>query len=622
MDNPNITYKALLIGNSIFEKDNTLNILNGPPNDIKAFREILTHEQVGLFDSENVNVLLESTTAEIMLALENFFISAKSKDLLLFYYSGHGLLDNSGFLYLCSRNTISHSIVSTGIAVDQIKKMMYSSPSSRIVIILDCCHSGGFKAAFNIPENLAGEGHFIISSTRKKDIAQDALPGDLSLFTKHFISALLSGDVDTDKNGYITLDEVYNHILPIMKDNHQIPEKSFDHAVGDIFIGRTPIELSEPILDVEPSEIIINNVDPAELLPKKVIEVFNRGEGSLHWTYESQDDWVKVERYKNSLSLSFDLKEGVNKSNLIIKDQNTNSIIIPIKISVNENSELPILELSENNIDFGSIYQNLDNVERVVRIYNKGQGLLNPKVFCNSPLINTELNDDFLKIKIDTSKLGVFDGEILVESDGGNKKLKISAFVEQGPILFISQDKVDFGTKKDKEKFKTKLTIENKGTGNLNWNYSTRGTWFETKRVKDGLSISGTAYPGKQNGSIMINSNGGDKTINLSIKVTETKKDVIKVNNNELAIQGNWRNDFGTMSIYGKFPYFHYDDYNLFGIKVGEGSITFSNTNDFTLQGYNFISLNVSGNGTLNNNMIHLTIISLFGTFNVIFYRS
>ena len=101
-----ITYKALLIGNSTFQKDpHNLPALKGPPNDLRILEETLTHPQVGLHDPASVESLLDCTKSEIDERIDEFFASAKRTDQLLFYYSGHGRLDRFNNFYLCARDT-------------------------------------------------------------------------------------------------------------------------------------------------------------------------------------------------------------------------------------------------------------------------------------------------------------------------------------------------------------------------------------------------------------------------------------------------------------------------------------------------------------------------------------
>jgi len=66
-------------------------------NDLAA---ILRARDIGGFD--DVKTLVNETDANIRLSLEDFFADKKPDDLLVVYFSGHGVRDEQGLLYLAS----------------------------------------------------------------------------------------------------------------------------------------------------------------------------------------------------------------------------------------------------------------------------------------------------------------------------------------------------------------------------------------------------------------------------------------------------------------------------------------------------------------------------------------
>ena len=241
MDQP-VLFKALLIGNSIFDvAPHTLPPLKGPLNDIRILRETLSHPQVGLFKDSDIKVLIDLSRQEIITEIESFFLNSNVNDQLLLYYSGHGILDIKSNLYLCARDTDPDRKVSTSISDSQINNLILDSASSRIIIVLDCCHSGRFKSEFCIPETLYGEGRIVISSTRARELAVDAQNEDSpSAFTKFFAEALLSGEVDSNEDGLISITEIYQYIEPRLRNEFkQTPQMKFDEAIGEIVMGKS-----------------------------------------------------------------------------------------------------------------------------------------------------------------------------------------------------------------------------------------------------------------------------------------------------------------------------------------------------------------------------------------------
>ena len=71
--------------------------------------------------------------------------SVKPRDTLLFYYSGHGVLDAYGDHYLAPSELNPFEPDAKGFLFDELTKMIDKSDSQRIVTILDCCYSGAAK---------------------------------------------------------------------------------------------------------------------------------------------------------------------------------------------------------------------------------------------------------------------------------------------------------------------------------------------------------------------------------------------------------------------------------------------------------------------------------------------
>ena len=137
-----MTYRALLIGNSTFGADASLNPLNAPTKDVARLHRALVDTATGLFDDEHVRLVTERTADELLDELDIFFNSAHRDDLLLLYYSGHGLLDERNQLFLCGRNTRSDRLLRTAVSNVRINEFIAQSVARCTVIILDCCGSG------------------------------------------------------------------------------------------------------------------------------------------------------------------------------------------------------------------------------------------------------------------------------------------------------------------------------------------------------------------------------------------------------------------------------------------------------------------------------------------------
>jgi len=647
MSETNVPYKALLIGNGQFDEDpHNLQKLKGPVNDVGMMERVLTHPQVGLHDEGCVTALVDRTRSEIVAAAEEFFCEAGRDDQLLFYYSGHGRLDSYGKLYLCARDTRTDRLMSSAISNDKIGDMIDGSKSSRIVIILDCCHSGAFKGGGEISQTLAGEGRFILTSSRSSELSSDATGVDApSAFTKHLVKALVSGEVDASADGFISIGEVYNYVLPrLHSETKQLPERHFYEAVGDLLLGRAPEAGAKIVVSpkaararpdaetesageapgthlcVSETSLEFLGVKPGEQPLERVIDVFDREGGTLRWTAEGSDEWIAVAKGKGHFTVKLFPEPGVNEGSVAVRDEVTGaSTIIRIKAVVDDSKPEPKLVLSSSNVAFEPVSLGADRPTEVVRLVNEGGGDLNPHITSAPDWLAASLVGETLELTLETGEAGSLSGSVALESEGGKAFIDVSAKVRRGPILKLSRGTLDFGTVtcgRDKE---LRLGVGNDGDGKLDWDFKTSGDFFKARRVKDHLSVSllPDAETAHHYGSIYITSNGGDATVGVKAEVTpdEFEMDVgfVTPQTGGVNLTGTWVSPSGTtVQFMGSGAQFRFVEYNLMGVAVSEGVATVQG-NTVQMQAQNVLQGQFAVQAAVSGTEMSGTATGLFG---------
>lgn len=330
-----ITYRALLIGNSSFRDAANLPPLHGPATDVRVLAAALTDPVRGLHRSDDVTVLVDATKQQIEEAAWRFFEQARRDDQLLVYYSGHGRLDQFDRLYLCASDTACSRLLPTAVSNDYINGAIGHSPSRRIVILLDCCYSGAFKGV-DLPRHLAGEGRFVISSVRGRELAADAsAPGQPSAFTGALADTLLSGESDGDGDGFISIDEVYRGLERRLQERNLSPQRSFDRTTAEVALCRRPAAAARPPeppapppeLEISERTVEHRGVRADERLPRAVIGVRNRGGGRLDWVAECADDWIAVERLDDGrFALELRPRPGINRGTVVVRDRGAGGV--------------------------------------------------------------------------------------------------------------------------------------------------------------------------------------------------------------------------------------------------------------------------------------------------------
>jgi uncharacterized caspase-like protein len=104
--------------------------------------EALKSSEIGGFDQ--VITLINQPSYVVRREIARFFAQKRRDDLLLLYFSGHGVKDDRGHLYLAVKDTEHNLLSATAVSAASISDEMDQSRSQRLVLILDCCHSGAF----------------------------------------------------------------------------------------------------------------------------------------------------------------------------------------------------------------------------------------------------------------------------------------------------------------------------------------------------------------------------------------------------------------------------------------------------------------------------------------------
>jgi hypothetical protein len=133
---------ALLIATYLYQ-DTGLRQLTAPAHDVEALAGVLADPGIAEFE---VTTLINEPHHRVGEAIGDFYRNRKRDDLTLLYFTGHGLKDDDGRLYLAMTNTRRESLLFTALSGEQIDHAMEACASQRKVLVLDCCYSGAFPA--------------------------------------------------------------------------------------------------------------------------------------------------------------------------------------------------------------------------------------------------------------------------------------------------------------------------------------------------------------------------------------------------------------------------------------------------------------------------------------------
>ena len=203
---------ALLIG--VSEYGEGLQALPATLNDLEKMKQILENRNIGGFD--DVKQLINPNLEKMQTELESLFKHRNRDDLVLLFFSGHGITDDSGRLYLATCNTSKNTFKPTSVPATFVHNEMNESFSKRQVIILDCCYSGAFAktrsrndTSVDIRRQLGGEGRVLLSSSTAVQPSFET--EESGIYTRYLVEGIETGAADLDQDGYISVAELHEY---------------------------------------------------------------------------------------------------------------------------------------------------------------------------------------------------------------------------------------------------------------------------------------------------------------------------------------------------------------------------------------------------------------------------
>lgn len=153
----------------------------------------------------------EATRSAVLDALRHTARQADAGSTLIFYYAGHGM--KQGERYYLANYDVGENLERTGLSVSEIAEILKRDFHGRRVLILaDCCHSGGLREAARA-----------VASTKKQSAALTSVsPESLSTGNWTYTETLLDGlngrfTVDRNSDGAVTFEELAADVGDAMK---------------------------------------------------------------------------------------------------------------------------------------------------------------------------------------------------------------------------------------------------------------------------------------------------------------------------------------------------------------------------------------------------------------------
>jgi hypothetical protein len=246
---------ALVVATGTYA-DLGLRRLRAPARDAVDLAQVLADPGIGGF---TVTTVIDKPAQQIRLAVEDFLAGRGAGDLLLVYLSCHGLLDARRRLYFAAADTRKDRLGATGVESAWVLDQLEHCRARRQVLILDSCFSGAFahgakgEADLGLRDRFLGHGRgrvVLTASTATEYSFEGDFEGDPagaapvagSVFTAALVRGLRTGEADTDRDGYVSVDDAYGYVFDQVQaaGAAQTPQRWLYGAEGRILLARSP----------------------------------------------------------------------------------------------------------------------------------------------------------------------------------------------------------------------------------------------------------------------------------------------------------------------------------------------------------------------------------------------
>ncbi len=251
---------ALLVGTSEYPECEKLAPLHGSLLDVDAMQRVLVAN--GEFATEDVVVLKNASRQAIEDAIHNLFNGRdrQKDDLVLFYFSGHGIVDEANRLFLGTPSTRKEGnkiVRPTTVAASYLHDAMSDSKSQQQVLIFNCCFSGAFAqgmtvmddGSVNLKNQLGGKGRAILTSSSSTQFSFQP-DGEMSIYTRYLVEGIETGAADRDGDRKISIDELHEYAaLKVSQESPNMTPAFYPvEQGGKIYIAKVAQSKDDPRL--------------------------------------------------------------------------------------------------------------------------------------------------------------------------------------------------------------------------------------------------------------------------------------------------------------------------------------------------------------------------------------
>lgn len=255
--------RIVLIG-AAYHRDEELPAVPQVAANVADLASIFTDPRIGGYPIEHCIVSPERASVEDVGDLLHD-AAEQAEDLLLFYYSGHGVIGRGGELYLSLYNTRFHLPEYSALRFETVRGTFLDSAATSKIVIIDSCYSGraiGSTLAGGYPalQQLEITGTYTLTSAPPNSVALVRAGERHTAFTGRLLALLREGIPHA--GNLLSMGEIYQGLYARLRADGLPPPQQRGTATADLLGLVRNLNHSAPTSTRGRALLLLDEIEP------------------------------------------------------------------------------------------------------------------------------------------------------------------------------------------------------------------------------------------------------------------------------------------------------------------------------------------------------------------------
>lgn len=293
---------------------NALPRLHGPEKDVKMLYDLFcNNKQSSIVDANDINEFINPSSDELRAWFSHYSLSRTApKDVLIVYFSGHGLVLNDYDFAFCTVETVIHPEYQSAIPTNLVRfsDIVQSLAAAHVdpIFIIDACFSG--EAGTKIKENIqvmqrtiqadTGSSYALLVSGYRFEESYSSPEG--GVLSKSFTDIADSGRClgKLHNKPYLSLSDIFPELQEMtIQRAEQVPQLFLGETLTPIAIVKNkkykPYTVTINRGQINVLHALWNNGDPIEL-STSALQQMGSTEHTTYMKLSYKPDWNLIEK--------------------------------------------------------------------------------------------------------------------------------------------------------------------------------------------------------------------------------------------------------------------------------------------------------------------------------------